>query len=248
MMLKNKVAIVTGGTRGIGFAVVKKFIENGAAVSLWGSRQETVDQALEQLKELYPDAKISGKCPSLKDTAQVTAMINQVKEEFGAVDILVNNAGISQSTSFYNYQPEEFQKIVDLNVTAVFNCSQAAAKIMKEQGGGVILNTSSMVSIYGQPSGCGYPASKFAVNGLTKSLARELGCDNIRVNAVAPGITRTDMVAALPESVIKPLIATIPLGRVGEPEDIANAFLFLASDMASYVTGEILSVDGAARS
>ena len=229
MMLKNKVAIVTGGTRGIGFAVVKKFIENGAAVSLWGSRQETVDQALEQLKELYPDAKISGKYPSLKDTAQVTA-------------------GISQSTSFYNYQPEEFQKIVDLNVTAVFNCSQAAAKIMKEQGGGVILNTSSMVSIYGQPSGCGYPASKFAVNGLTKSLARELGCDNIRVNAVAPGITRTDMVAALPEAVIKPLIATIPLGRVGEPEDIANAFLFLASDMASYVTGEILSVDGAARS
>lgn len=248
MMLKNKVAIVTGGTRGIGFAVVKKFIENGAAVSLWGSRQETVDQALEQLKELYPDAKISGKYPSLKDTAQVTAMINQVKEEFGAVDILVNNAGISQSTSFYNYQPEEFQKIVDLNVTAVFNCSQAAAKIMKEQGGGVILNTSSMVSIYGQPSGCGYPASKFAVNGLTKSLARELGCDNIRVNAVAPGITRTDMVAALPEAVIKPLIATIPLERVGEPEDIANAFLFLASDMASYVTGEILSVDGAARS
>ena len=187
MMLKNKVAIVTGGTRGIGFAVVKKFIENGAAVSLWGSRQETVDQALEQLKELYPDAKISGKYPSLKDTAQVTAMINQVKEEFGAVDILVNNAGISQSTSFYNYQPEEFQKIVDLNVTAVFNCSQAAAKIMKEQGGGVILNTSSMVSIYGQPSGCGYPASKFAVNGLTKSLARELGCDNIRVNAVEIG-------------------------------------------------------------
>ena len=116
MMLKNKVAIVTGGTRGIGFAVVKKFIENGAAVSLWGSRQETVDQALEQLKELYPDAKISGKYPSLKDTAQVTAMINQVKEEFGAVDILVNNAGISQSTSFYNYQPEEFQKIVDLKM------------------------------------------------------------------------------------------------------------------------------------
>ena len=248
MMLKNKVAIVTGGTRGIGFAVVKKFIENGAAVSLWGSRQETVDQALEQLKELYPDAKISGKYPSLKDTAQVTAMINQVKEEFGAVDILVNNAGISQSTSFYNYQPEEFQKIVDLNVTAVFNCSQAAAKIMKEQGGGVILNTSSMVSIYGQPSGCGYPASKFAVNGLTISLARELGPKGIRVNAVATGITETDMMKAVPKNVIEPMIAQIPLRRLGQPEDIANAFLFLASDMASYVTGEILSVDGAARS
>ena len=117
---------------------------------------------------------------------------------------------------------------------------------MKEQGGGVIINTSSMVSIYGQPAGCGYPATKFAVNGLTRSLARELAKDQIRVNAVAPGITRTDMVAALPEEMVKRISASIPLGRVGEPEDIANAFLFLASDMASYVTGEILSVDGAA--
>ena len=111
----------------------------------------------------------------------------------------------------------------------------------------VILNTSSMVSLYGQPSGVAYPSSKFAVNGMTKSLARELGKDNIRVNAVAPGVTKTDMVAALPEAVIKPIIAGIPLGRVGEPEDVANAFLYLASDLASYVTGEILSVDGAAR-
>ncbi len=117
---------------------------------------------------------------------------------------------------------------------------------MKNQGGGVILNTSSMVSIYGQPAGVGYPASKFAVNGLTKSLARELGKDHIRVNAVAPGVTKTDMVAALPDSMIQPLIATIPLGRIGEPEEVANAFLFLASDMASYITGTILQVDGAA--
>ena len=118
---------------------------------------------------------------------------------------------------------------------------------MKEQGEGVILNTSSMVSIYGQPSGCGYPTSKFALNGLTKSLARELAKDNIRVNAVAPGVTKTDMVANLPDSVIQPIIKTIPLGRMGEPEDIANAFIFLASDMASYITGVILSVDGCAR-
>ena len=137
---------------------------------------------------------------------------------------------------------------MDLNVKAVFHCAKAAAIHMKEQGGGVILNTSSMVSIYGQPAGVGYPASKSAVNGLTKSLARELGPDNIRVNAVAPGVIRTDMVAALPDEVIKPLIATIPLRRVGEPEDIANAFLFLASDLASYITGTILSVDGATMS
>ena len=119
---------------------------------------------------------------------------------------------------------------------------------MKSQGGGVILNTSSMVSLYGQPAGVGYPASKFAVNGMTKSLARELGRDNIRVNAVAPGVTRTDMVAALPEEMVERISATIPLGGMGEPQDVANAFLFLASDLASYVTGAILSVDGAAMS
>ena len=119
---------------------------------------------------------------------------------------------------------------------------------MEEQKEGVIINTSSMVSIYGQPSGCMYPTSKFAVNGLTKSLARELAPSNIRVNAVAPGITNTDMVAALPKEMIEPLIKTIPLGRIGEPRDVANAFLFLASDMASYITGVVLSVDGAARS
>jgi 3-oxoacyl-[acyl-carrier protein] reductase/7-alpha-hydroxysteroid dehydrogenase len=136
---------------------------------------------------------------------------------------------------------------MDLNVSALFYAIQPAAKIMKAQGGGVILNTSSMVSISGQPAGVGYPTSKFAVNGLTLSLARELGPDQIRVNAVAPGVTRTDMVAALPADMLARVSAPIPLRRIGEPEDIANAFLFLASDMASYVTGEVLSVDGAMR-
>ena len=136
---------------------------------------------------------------------------------------------------------------MDLNVNAIFNMTKAVVPYMKEQGSGVILNTSSMVSLYGQPSGCGYPTSKFAVNGLTKSLARELASSNIRVNAVAPGVTKTDMIANLPEEQLAPIVKSIPLGRIGEPRDIANAFLFLASDMASYITGEILSVDGAAR-
>ena len=134
---------------------------------------------------------------------------------------------------------------MDLNVTAVFNGCRAAAIRMKAHGGGSIINTSSMVSLYGQPSGVGYPTSKFAVNGMTRSLARELGRDNIRVNAVAPGVTRTDMVANLPEEIVRRVCAPIPLGRMAEPEEVANVFLFLASDMASYVTGEILSVDGA---
>ena len=242
------VAVITGGTRGIGLAIVQKFIENGAKVAVLGSRQETVEKSLAGLKEKYPEAQVMGLWPKLSDAFQVAEAFEKVKEEFGSLDILANNAGISASQSLYDYVPEDFAKIVDLNINAVFVCSQAAARIMKEQGGGSIINTSSMVSIYGQPSGVGYPASKFAVNGITKSLARELGRDNIRVNAVAPGVTNTDMVAALPEEMIAPLIATIPLGRIGEPEDIANAFLFLASDMASYVTGTVLSVDGAARS
>lgn len=247
-MLKGKTAVVTGGTRGIGYAVVKKFLQNGAKVALLGSRQETVDQALDKLKEEGVEGEVIGLCPSLTSPQEIEEAFATVKDTFGSLDILVNNAGISARESIYDYKPEDFEKIMDLNVNAVFICSQAAAKIMKPQGGGVIINTSSMVSLYGQPSGCGYPASKFAVNGLTKSLARELGKDHIRVNAVAPGVTRTDMVAVLPEAVIQPIIATIPLGRVGEPEEVADAFLFLASDMASYVTGEVLSVDGAARS
>jgi 3-oxoacyl-[acyl-carrier protein] reductase/7-alpha-hydroxysteroid dehydrogenase len=248
MLLKGKVAIVTGGTRGIGLAIVKKYLENGAKVALLGSRKETVDKALATLKEENKDYEVIGFYPQLTDQKQVEETFEKVKKAFGRVDILANNAGVSARDSLYTYKVEDFDATMDLNVKSVFICAQAAAKIMKEQGGGVIINTSSMVSIYGQPAGVAYPASKFAVNGLTKSLARELGRDNIRVNAVAPGVTKTDMVAALPEAVIKPLLATIPLGRVGEPEDVANAFLFLASDMASYVTGEILSVDGAARS
>lgn len=247
-MLKGKTAIVTGGTRGIGFAIVRTYLQNGAKVALLGSRQETVEKALKKLKDENGDWPVLGFWPDLSSPEEIAQTFARVKEQFGSVDILANNAGVSARDSLYDYKPEDFAKTIDLNVNSVFYCAQAAARIMKEQGGGVIINTSSMVSIYGQPSGVGYPASKFAVNGLTKSLARELGKDNIRVNAVAPGITRTDMVAALPEAMIKPLIATIPLGRVGEPEDVANAFLFLASDLASYVTGEILSVDGAARS
>ena len=243
-MLKGKTAIVTGGTRGIGLAIVKKYLENGANVALAGSRKESVDKALQQLSGY--EGRVIGNWPDLCDPEAVAKAFAEVKERFGKVDILANNAGISSRTSLYDYTLDEFSKIMDLNVKAVFVCSQAAARIMKEQGGGVIINTSSMVGEYGQPSGCGYPTSKFAVNGLTRSLARELAKDQIRVNAVSPGVTRTDMVAALPQELVDRISAGIPLGRVGEPVDIANAYLYLASDSASYVTGVILRVDGAA--
>ena len=243
-MLNGKTAIVTGGTRGIGFSIVKKFLENGANVAIAGSRQETVEKALAKLTE-YGD-RVMGIWPDLCNPDQVAEAFASVKERFGSLDILANNAGLSSRTSLYDYTLEEFTKLVDLNVTAVFVCAQAAARIMKPQGGGVILNTSSMVGEYGQAAGCGYPATKFAVNGLTKSLGKELAKDNIRVNAVAPGVTRTDMVAALPKEMADRISAGIPMGRMGEPEDIANAFVFLASDQASYITGVTLRVDGAA--
>ena len=243
-MLKGKTAIVTGGTRGIGFAIARTYLENGANVAIAGSRQESVEKALAKLTDY--EGRVMGIWPDLCDPEAVARDFAAVKERFGRVDILANNAGVSSRTSLYEYTLEEFSKIMDVNVKAVFVCSQAAARIMKEQGGGVIINTSSMVGEYGQPSGCGYPASKFAVNGLTKSLARELAKDQIRVNAVAPGVTRTDMVAALPQEMVDRISAGIPLGRMGEPLDIANAYLYLASDLASYVTGITLRVDGAA--
>lgn len=247
-MLPGKVAIITGGTRGIGFATVRKFLDNGAIVILFGSKEESVQKALTILKQENPNYQVIGMQPDITDLGAVERAFADIKNRFGKIDILVNNAGVSSSTSLYNYDEYEFENIINLNLKAVFNCSKVAAKYMKENGGGVILNTSSMVSIYGQAAGCGYPASKFAVNGLTKSLARELGRDHIRVNAVAPGVIHTDMVDSLSEEMIRPIVASIPLGRMGEPEDIANAFLFLASDLASFITGAILSVDGAGMS
>jgi 3-oxoacyl-[acyl-carrier protein] reductase/7-alpha-hydroxysteroid dehydrogenase len=246
MLLQDKVAFITGGTRGIGLATAKVFLDEGAHVCITGSRPETVEKALAELTSKYGEGRVMGLYPDLTSAAQVQEALDECRRKFGRLDIMVNNAGISQSTPLLDYTPAEFEKALDLNVKAVFNGCQAAARIMQEQGAGVILNTSSMVSIYGQKSGVGYPTSKFAVNGLTKSLARELAPTGIRVNAVAPGVTATDMVSALPKEMVARISMGIPMGRPGEPEEVANAFAFLASDKASYITGVILSVDGGA--
>ena len=247
MRLKDKVAIITGGSRGIGYATADKFLKEGATVILTASSQGSADKAVAQLKEKYPNATVAGISPNLSNLESVRNAFREAASKYGCIDILVNNAGISESTPFTEYTEETFDKVMDLNVKGVFNATRAASECMIAKGQGVILSTSSMVSIYGQPSGFAYPASKFAVNGLTVSLARELGPKGIRVNAVAPGITLTDMMKAVPKEVIDPLIKQIPLRRLGQPEDIANAFVFLASDEASYITGVVLSVDGMAR-
>ena len=230
MRLKDKVAIITGGSRGIGFATADAFLREGAKVAVAASSEKNAEAAVEKLKAIHPDAEF-----------------DKVEKQFGRIDILVNNAGVSESTPFTSYTEADFDRVIDLNVKGVFNATRAVVDGMIKNHSGVVLNTSSMVSISGQPSGFAYPASKFAVNGTTISLARELGPKGIRVNAVAPGITETDMMKAVPKNVIEPMIAQIPLRRLGQPEDIANAFVFLASDEASYITGVVLSVDGMAR-
>lgn len=247
MRLKDKVAIITGGSRGIGFATADAFLREGASVILAASSLASAEKAAGKLREKHPQGVVAAISPDLSSLESVRESFRAATETYGCVDILVNNAGVSESTPFTEYTEADFDRVMDLNVKGVFNATRAASECMVARGHGVILSTSSMVSIYGQPSGIAYPTSKFAVNGLTVSLARELGPKGIRVNAVAPGITETDMMKAVPKEVIEPMIAQIPLRRLGQPEDIANAFVFLASDEASYITGVVLSVDGMAR-
>ncbi len=248
MKFKEKVAIITGGSRGIGFATAEAFVKEGATVVITASTLENATRAAQALKQKYPNAVVEGISPDITDPELVRKAFALVAQKYGSLDILVNNAGVSERTPLGDYTQDLFDKVMDLNVKGVWAPSQAAAAIMEKQGGGVILNTSSMVSIYGQSAGVAYPTSKFAVNGMTLSLARELAPKGIRVNAVAPGITETDMMKAVPKEMIEPLIRQIPLGRLGQPEDIANAFVFLASAEASYITGVVLQVDGLARS
>ena len=172
--LNGKVAIVTGGTRGIGFAIVKALVEAGAKVAIWGSRQETADAASAKLLQIYPQAEVMAMAPKLTDRKAVEDAMNAVVEKYGSIDILANNAGIAQNIPLESYTDDDLEKVIDLNIKAVFVCSKAAAHHMKGKGGSII-NTSSVVSFYGQGLGCMYPASKAGVNGLTRALSRELG-------------------------------------------------------------------------
>lgn len=219
MNFKDKVVIVTGGTRGIGLEVAKSFYEKEANVIIFGSKKESVDKTVEELSK--DNILVEGYCPNLNNYQEVVETIDKIYNKYKRIDVLINNAGISANKKIEDTTSEEFMHIMDININAMYNTSKAVTIYMKKQGYGVILNTSSMVSKYGQPSGIGYPTSKFAVNGFTLSLARELASYNIRVNAVAPGITNTDMVKKLPQEMIEPLIKSIPLGRIGEPKDIA---------------------------
>ncbi len=247
MRFQDKVCIVTGGSGGIGFAVCERFLSEGAKVVLTSIDLPSAKVAEEQLKAKFPDSTVIGIAPKLASFSETQEAFKAVYDQFGKIDVLVNNAGTSDETAFDEYTEDIYDRLFDLNIKAVFACSRAVVRYMEEAHSGVIINVSSVVSVCGQPKGVAYPASKAAVNGFTLSLARELAKKGIRVNAVAPGITNTTMLKDVPPRMLEPVIQMIPLKRIGEGKDIANAIAFLASDEASYASGTILNVDGLVR-
>ena len=239
---------ITGGTRGIGFAAAKKFIENGAHVAIAGHCQETVDAALAKLKELYPDEDVLGMCPNLTSRQEMLDAVGKVVAKWGRIDVMINNAGVTHATVFSKIQEGEFEHMFEVNVEGVYNGARAAYQYMKANNAGVIINTASVTGLFGSTSGVGYPASKAAVVGFTHELGRELIRRNIRVVAVAPGVVNTDMTTANMDPTIKEqYLKHLPMKRMLEPEEIANVYMFLASDLASGITATTVSVDGAYR-
>ena len=247
-LVKGKIVFITGGTRGIGFAAAKKFIENGAHVAIAGHCQETVDAALAKLKELYPDEDVLGMCPNLTSRQEMLDAVGKVVAKWGRIDVMINNAGVTHATVFSKIQEGEFEHMFEVNVEGVYNGAWAAYQYMKGNNAGVIINTASVTGLFGSTSGAGYPASKAAVVGFTHELGRELIRRNIRVVAVAPGVVNTDMTTANMDPTIKEqYLKHLPMKRMLEPEEIANVYMFLASDLASGITATTVSVDGAYR-
>lgn len=238
----NKVVLVTGGAAGIGRATSELFASQGATVHIWDLNEDAGDDLVASFSSKgWKSAFTKVDVTSYED---VGAGIDAIIKESGRLDILINNAGITIDKTLVKMEPEIWQKVIDVNLTGVFNCTKQAVPYMIEGGGGVILNASSVVGLYGNFGQTNYVATKAGVIGMTKTWARELGRKNIRVNAVAPGFIATEMVRKMPEKIIEGMVSKTPVGRMGEPEDIANAYAFLASDEASFITGTTLSVDG----
>lgn len=242
MRLKDKVAIITGAANGIGLAAAKTFASEGARVAMADFNEETGSKRAAELSaEGYDVAFFQ---VNVADRSSVDSLVQNVLGHFGKIDILINNAGITRDGMLHKLAAEDFQKVVDVNLTGVFNCAQAVVPAMVQQGSGRIINTSSVSGIYGNVGQTNYAATKAGVVGMTKTWAKELGRKGINVNAVAPGFIETGMTAAVPDKVIEQMKMLVPLGRLGLPEDIAHAYLFLASDESKYVNGTTLHVDG----
>lgn len=235
--LENKVAIITGGAAGIGAATARKFKEEGAKVIIWDLDEKRGNALATELGATF--AKVN-----TANYAEIEAAAKEVNDNFGRIDILINNAGITRDSTLKKMTPEQWQQVIDVNLTGVFYCTKIISEYMLANSWGRIVNASSVVGLYGNFGQTNYVATKAGLIGMTKTLARELGRKGITVNAIAPGFIATEMVAAMPENVIDTMKAKVPIGRLGEPSEIANAYAFLASDEAAYINGHTLSVDG----
>ena len=243
MLLDGKTALVTGASRGIGRAIALRLAAEGARVAINYAGNVKAAEEVKAAIEAAGGTAILCRA-DVADSAAVEAMIADVVKEFGAIDILVNNAGITRDTLLMRMKDEDFAKVLDTNLKGVFYCTKAVAKLMMKKRAGRIINMASVVGLVGNAGQTNYAAAKAGVIGFSKSAAKELASRGITVNAVAPGFIGTDMTADLPESVKEKALSDIPLGRAGQPEDVANAVLFLASDQASYITGQVVHVDG----
>jgi 3-oxoacyl-[acyl-carrier protein] reductase len=248
MILKDRVALVTGGAAGIGKATAERFVEEGAKVVICDVNEEMGQDAVQAM-----GSSVTFDYVDVTDRQQVQIWIDKTVAAFGRIDILVNNAGVLRDSllvkvkegQLINQMPEaNFDLVIAVNLKGVFNCTQAVAPVMIQQGSGVILNASSVVGLDGNLGQTNYVATKAGVIGMTKVWARELGRYNIRVNAVAPGFILTEMVTKMPEKILERMKNRTPLGRSGQPRDVANGYLFLASDEASFISGEVLRIDG----
>ena len=243
MLLDGKTALVTGASRGIGRAIALCLAAEGARVAInYAGNVKAAEEVKAAIEAAGGTAVL---CQAdIADSAAVEAMVANVVKEFGTIDILVNNAGITRDTLLMRMKDEDFTKVLDTNLKGVFYCTKAISKLMMKKRSGRIINMASVVGLVGNAGQTNYAAAKAGVIGFSKSAAKELASRGITVNVVAPGFIGTDMTAGLPESVKEKMLTDIPLGRMGEPEDVASAVLFLASDQASYITGQVVNVDG----
>ncbi|MCL4167135.1 UNVERIFIED_CONTAM: hypothetical protein GTU68_030980 [Idotea baltica] len=238
--LKDKVAVITGGANGIGKVTVEKFLNEGAKVICWDINEDAGKKLLEENES----KALKLQKVNTVNKAEVDKAVAEIISTYGGIDILINNAGITRDATLKKMTTEQWQSVLDVNLTGVFNCTQAISEYMVERGSGKIVNASSIVGLYGNFGQSNYVATKAGVIGLTKVWARELGRKGINVNAVAPGFIATEMVETIPDKVIAQLVSKIPLSRLGKPQDVANAYLFLSSEESNFINGTILSVDG----
>lgn len=239
---ENKLVLITGGAGGIGRETARQFLDRGASVELWDMDAKTGKDLIDSWSDEGYDVHFQK--VNVTDFDAVKAAMDSLQHRWGKLDVLVNNAGITKDATLKKMSAEDWQKVIDVNLSGVFYCGKAAAELMREHESGVILNASSVVGLYGNFGQSNYVATKSGVIGLTKTWARELGRKGIRVNAVAPGFIETPMVQTVPDNILEKLKNQTPLGRLGRPEDIASAYVYLASDQAAFITGTVLQVDG----